>query len=167
MIIRGVAGVIMLFLGRELSYLFCGVMAALIGLRFTPLLPSAWPFWADYVFLAVLAIIAALLTRVHERAPFIVGGFLAGGFVASEYFAPDALLIPIIPFILGSLAGAVFVGVLGDWGSIIVSSLIGVYLIYGILPFYGMALVLVSAVIFVVGAVAQVIMYQAIKHSER
>jgi len=167
MIIRSVVGVVALFLGRELSFLFCGAMAAFIGMRLTPLLPSSWPFWANYAFLAALGIIAMLLTRVHERAGYIVGGFLVGGFAASEYFAPGISAIPLIPFILGSLIGAAFVGILGDWGMIIASALIGVYLIYGVLPLFGMAKVLVSAAIFVIGAVAQAIMFQAQKHSER
>lgn len=167
MILRAVVGVITLFLGRELSFLFCGAMAALLGLRLTPFLPASWPFWGDYAFLAVLAIVAALLTRAHERAPFIIGGFLAGGFGASEYFAPGVQVIPLIPFILGSLVGATIVGILGEWGMIIVSSMVGVYLIYGVLPIFGMAKTLVSAAIFVVGVVAQAIMFQSQKHSER
>jgi hypothetical protein len=50
---------------------------------------------------------------------------------------------------------------------IIVSTFIGTYLIYGILPLFGIAKTLVSAGIFIVGALAQVIIFQAQKHSDR
>ena len=39
LIIRGVIGGILLFLGRELNFIFAAGMAVLIGIRLTPLLP--------------------------------------------------------------------------------------------------------------------------------
>jgi hypothetical protein len=48
-----------------------------------------------------------------------------------------------------------------------VACLIGTYLIYGVLPLVGTAKTLASAGIFVVGALAQVILFQMQKHSDR
>ena len=59
LIVRGVIGGILLFLGHELNFLFAGAMAALFGVRLTPLLPPQWPYWADYVFIIGLGVIAA------------------------------------------------------------------------------------------------------------
>jgi hypothetical protein len=42
-------------------------MAALIGDRLMPLLPSQWPEWSDNVFMGGLAIIAAVSTIINER----------------------------------------------------------------------------------------------------
>jgi hypothetical protein len=58
-VIKGVIAGILLFLGRELNFLFAAAMAGLIGLRLTPLLPPQWPGWTDYAFTAALALIAS------------------------------------------------------------------------------------------------------------
>jgi len=167
MALRGIAGVVILFLGRELSFLFSAAMAAFLGTRLTQFLPPSWPAWADLAFLAVLAILGALLTLLDERTGYYVCGFLVGGFIFNEIYAPRALTIPILPFVVGSVLGAVIIGLLGEWGMIVVSSLIGTYLIYGVLPLVGIAKTLASAGIFVIGAVAQVILFQMQKQSDR
>jgi len=167
MVLRGIIGAVALFLGRELSFLFSAAMAALIGLRLTPLLPDSWPAWAEIVFLIVLAVLGAALTLINKETGYYVCGFLVGGFAASEFFAPGILAIPIIPFLIGSVIGTVTLGVLGEWAMIVVSCLIGVYLIYGVLPMYGTAKTLASAGIFLVGGLVQVIIFQSQKHSER
>lgn len=165
--IRGVAGVVILFLGRELSFLFSAAMAAFIGIRLTPLLPSSWPAWGDLAFLATLAILGAVFTLVDKKVGYYVSGFLVGGFIFNEIYAPGVLTIPILPFVVGSVLGSVFIGLLGEWAMILVSTLIGTYLIYGVLPLFGIAKTLASAGIFIVGAVAQVILFQMQKHSDR
>jgi len=165
--IRGIAGAVILFLGRELSFLFSAVMAIFLGARITHLLPAAWPSWADLAFLAALAILAAALTLLNKDASYYICGFLIGGFVLSEYFAPGTATVPLLPFIIGSVLGAVSLGLLREWGMIVVSCLIGGYLIYGVLPLYGTAKTLAIAGIVVVGAIAQVIIFQMQKHSDR
>ena len=165
--IRGVAGVVILFLGRELSFLFSAAMAAFIGIRITPLLPASWPAWADLAFLAALAILGGALTLIDKRAGYYICGFLVGGYVFNEIYAPNSLTIPLLPFVVGSVLGSITLGLLGEWGMIVVSSLIGAYLIYGILPLYGTAKTLAIAGIVVIGAIAQVIIFQMQKHSER
>jgi len=168
-LIRGAAGIFILFLGRELRFLFSAVMAAFLASRLTPLLPSAWPSWSETAFVAGVALIAAILTAVNESAGFYVSGFLIGGYALTEYFAPNSLSIPLIPFIIGSVLGAIIIGVFTDWAMIIVSTFIGTYLLYGVLPwFWGdTAKILASAGIFIVGALAQVIIFQMQKHSDR
>jgi hypothetical protein len=167
MILRGLAGAAALFLGRELSFLFSAALAALIGIRLTPLLPASWPGWATYAFLIALALLGAVLTLIDKDAGYYVCGFLVGGFAASEYFAPGSLSIPLLPFIIGSVLGAVIVGIGNEWAIIIVSCVIGVYLIYDVIPLYGMGKILAAAGIFIVGTLAQVMIFQSQKHVAR
>ena len=166
-VLRGAAGAIILFLGRELSFMFSASMAVFIGFRLLPLLPASWPSWGDTAFIIALAVVAALLTILNERAGYYVCGFLIGGYVFNEIYAPNSTVIPILPFIVGTVLGAVIIGVFTEWAMIVVSCLIGTYLIYGILPLVGTARTLASAGIFLVGALAQVIIFQMQKHSER
>lgn len=161
------AGIVILLLGRELSFLFSAAMAAFIGVRLTPLLPATLPSWGDAAFLAALAILAAALTLSDKRVGHYVCGFLVGGYVFSEVFAPGSLSLPLLPFFVGSVLGALILGLLGDWAMIVVACLIGAYLIYGVLPLFGIAKTLAIAGIFIVGALAQAVIYQAQKHSER
>jgi len=166
-LIQGAAGVAILFLGRELSFLFSAAMAAFLGYRLTPLLPSSWPSWSDTAFVIALAVIAAILTSLDKRAGYYVCGFLIGGYAFSEIYAPNSLSIPILPFIVGSVLGAVVIGIFTEWAMIVVSTFIGTYILYGVLPLFGTARTLASAGIFVVGALAQVVLFQMQKHSDR
>lgn len=165
--LRTIAGAIILFLGRELSFLFSAAMAAFIGIRLLPFLPASWPSWGDLAFLATVAALGAVLTIIDKRAGYYVCGFLVGGFIFTEIYAPGSLALPILPFIVGSALGAVIIGLLGEWAMIVVACLIGIYLIYGVLPLYGTAKTLASAGIFIVGALAQVVIFQMQKHSDR
>ena len=166
-LIQGAAGVIILILGRELSFLFSAAMAAFLGYRLTPFLPSAWPSWSENALVLGLAIIAAILTSLDKRAGYYVSGFLIGGYVFNELYAPNRLLVPVLPFLVGSVLGAVLIGLFTEWAMILVSTLIGTYIIYGILPLFGTAKTLASAGIFIVGALVQVILFQMQKHSDR
>ncbi|HEY5731079.1 MAG TPA: hypothetical protein VIS72_13585 [Anaerolineales bacterium] len=165
--LRGIAGVAILFLGRELSFLFSAAMAAFLGIRLMPLLPVSWPAWGDNAFLAGIAVLGAVLTIIDKRAGYYVCGFLVGGFIFNELYAPGSLTIPVLPFVVGSVLGAVLIGLLGEWAMIVVSCLIGTYLIYGVLPLFGTAKTLASAGIFIVGALAQVVFFQMQKHADR
>lgn len=166
-LIRGAAGVMILLLGRELSFLFSAAMAAFLGVRLTPFLPAAWPAWSDTAFVIAIAVIAAILTLINEQAGFYVSGFFIGGFVLTEYYAPNSLAFPLVPFFIGSVLGAIIIGLLTEWGMILVSTLIGTYIIYPIIPLVGTGKILASAGVFVVGAVIQVILFQMQKHSAR
>ena len=75
------AGVAILFLGRELSFLVSGIMAMLIGLRLVPLLPAGWPPWADLAFILGLGALGVFITLLDKRAGYYVTGFLLGGFI--------------------------------------------------------------------------------------
>ena len=165
--VRGAAGIMILLLGRELNFLFSAAMAAFLSFRLTPLLPSAWPSWSDTAFVIAVAIIAAILTIINKQSGFYVSGFLIGGYAFTEFYAPNSLTIPVLPFIVGSVLGSVIIGLFTEWAMIIVATLIGTYLINGVLPLTGTAKTLASGGIFVVGALVQVILFQMQKHSDR
>jgi hypothetical protein len=161
LLIKGIIGGIVLFLGRELNFLFAGTMAFLIALRLTPMLPSQWPDWTQWAFMIGLGIIAALLTFVDERAGFAISGFLAGGFVAAEWYTPNALVIPVMPFILGGVLGALILGLFTDWALILISSLIGGYYLTTLFRLAQTPRILITAGFIVVGALVQaIIMFQ-------
>ncbi len=167
LIIRGVIGGILLFLGRELNFLFAGAMAALIGFRLTPLLPPQWPAWSDAAFMIGLAVVAALIVLLNERVGYFLSGFLAGGFFLVEYYAPNQLTVPWLPFVIGGVIGALILGLLTEWALILVSAAIGAAYVLNLFRLSPTAEILIGAGLFIVGALTQVIIMQSQKQSER
>ena len=163
LVIRGIIGGIILFLGRELNFLFAGGMAALIGFRLTPKLPAAWPGWSDSAFIAGLAILAASIVITNERVGFFLSGFLSGGYLLIEYFEPGVLTLPILPFVVGGVIGSLIIGVFTEWALIIVTSLIGAVYATTLFQLSPTAEILVAGGLFIIGALVQVFIMRAQK----
>ena len=166
-ILRGVIGAVLLFLGRELNFLFAAAMAILWSFRIAPRLPATWPAWGDWAFVITLAIVAATIALINERVGYFLSGFLSGSFFLVEYFAPGAATVPVLPFIIGGVLGSLILGLLTEWAMILVSSAIGAAYVLNLFRLNPTAEILVGAGLFVVGALAQVIIMQAQKHAER
>lgn len=167
LIVRGIIGGILLFLGRELNFVFAGAMAGLLAYRLTPLLPPTWPAWSDAAFMITLGLIAAILVLIHERAGYFLSGFLAGGFFLVEYYAPNVLTVPLLPFIIGGVIGALILGLLTEWALILVSAAIGASYLLNLFVLDPTAEILVGAGLFIIGALTQVIIMQSHKQSDR
>lgn len=161
LIARGVIGAIILFLGRELNFLFAGGMAALIGFRLTPKLPSIWPTWADSAFVIGLAVLAAGIVLANERVGYFLSGFLAGGYTLIEYYEPGVLTLPLFPFIIGGIIGSLIIGLLTQWALIVVSSLIGAIYATTLFRLNPTAETLVAGGLFVIGALTQTLIMRS------
>lgn len=155
LISRAVIGGILLFLGRELNFLFAGAMAALIGFRLTPILPPQWPWWADYVFMLSLGIIAAAIVIVQERFGYVLTGFLVGGYFLVDYFQPGLLTLPLIPFLAGGTAGALIMGIFTEWALMGISCLFGAYYVTKAFALAPTTEMLVGSGLFIIGALTQ------------
>jgi hypothetical protein len=156
--IRAILGGILLFLGRELNFLFAGGMAALIAFRVSPSLPAHWPAWSDMAVILGVGAIAAGATFLNERGGYALSGFLGGGYLFVEYFAPGASNIPLIPFIVGSGLGAALMAFFNEWAMMIISSIIGSYFVVDLFTFPSVeAKMMVSGGLFLAGALTQVI----------
>jgi hypothetical protein len=167
LIVRGIIGGILLFLGRELNFIFAGAMAGLLAYRLTPLLPPTWPAWSDAAFMITLGLIAAILVLVNERFGYFLSGFLAGGFFLVEYYAPNLLTVPWLPFLVGGVIGSLVLGLLTEWALILVSAAIGASYLLNLFVMDPTAEILVGAGLFIIGALTQVIIMQSQKQSER
>ncbi len=158
-IARAVIGGILLFLGRELNFLFAAAMAALIGFRLTYILPSQWPVYYGYIFIGILAVIGAAVPLIHERVGYFFSGFLAGGYFLVEYFAPGGLTVPLLPFLVGGVIGSIVIGVFTEWALMIVSCLIGAYYVMNYFTLSSTAQILVGSGLFIIGALTQAVLW--------
>ena len=166
-ILRGVIGAIILFLGRELNFVFAGGIAALFAFRVLPMLPDSWPAWADTAFIIGVAVIAAAITMINEKFGYYVSGFIGGGYFLIEYFAPGGSNIPLIPFFVGSVIGAFIMGIFTEWAMMVISCVAGAYLIADLFTLRTEAKMLVSGGLFMLGALVQVILWRMQRYAGR
>lgn len=75
-----------------------------------------------------------------------------------EWFEPGVLTFPILPFFVGSVIGAVIIGVFTEWALIVISSLIGAIYVTTLFRLSQTAETLVAGGLFVIGAIIQVIL---------
>jgi hypothetical protein len=163
-LVRGAIGGILIFLGRELNFLFAGGFAAMIALRVVPLLPSSWPAWGDMAFVVVIALIAAAIPALNERTGYVLSGFLAGGFFLADYYVPGFISIPILPFLVGGAVGGIIMGVLTEWALMIVSSLVGSIYVMDLFTFSRTMELVLTGGLFFAGALTQVITWRMQKY---
>ena len=156
--IRGVLGLILAFLGRELNFVFAAGFAAMIALRVLPLLPPTWPAWGPTAFIVTMAVIAGIIPFINERTGYVVSGFLAGGFFLADYYVPNFIAIPILPFIFGGAVGGLIMGALTEWALMAVSSLVGAIYTMEMFTLQPTLKLMLTGGLFLAGALTQVVM---------
>ena len=166
-IARAVVGAVLLFLGRELNFLFAGAMASLIAIELTPLLPLAWPAWTNPAFILGMGVLAAVAATLQERAGYFLSGFLAGGYYLSEYYAPGVFAVTLLPFVVGGVIGSLVMGLFTEWALMVVSCLVGALYITDLFRLSPTAETLLQAGLFILGALTQVILMRMQKQSDR
>ena len=166
-LVRGVFGAILLFLGRELNFVFAGGFAVLFAFRLLPFLPDSWPAWADTAFIIGMGVIAAAIALINTRFGYYVSGFLGGGFILVEYFAPGSSSIPLIPFFVGSVIGALIMGAFTEWALMIISSVVGAFFIADLFTLRPEVEIMISGALFLIGALVQVILWRVQRYADR
>lgn len=132
--LRVILGVVVLFAGRELFWLFVGVVGFVFGVDLISVLLANLPYWAVVLAGVVVGALSAALAMGLQRpiaslAGFLVGGYTVEGLIAGFSWEPH--LVAWTPFIAGGVVGAIATFVLYDWALIVLSSLLGASLIIG------------------------------------
>lgn len=151
-------GAIILFFGRKLFWLCVAAVGFAAGVELAPhFMQQPTPLLA-LTFALVLGFVGALIALFLQKVAVAVAGFLAGGklgmAVAAAFFFQSANYLTII-FIVGGIIGAVLLLALFDWALIVLSSVVGAYLIESAitLPATGIAILFILLVI--IGVVVQ------------
>ena len=168
-IAKGVFGGLMLFLGRDMDWLFSLGLGFLVGLKATTLLSADSPSWMVYLLVAAVAAVSVLPYLVFPEASYIVTGFLFGGFLLTEY-GSDLLITFFgrglsgsiwLVFLAGALVGAVILGLAKEWGIMLSTALAGGFLISDIFTnVEPIARYLIAGGLFLAGSIIQVIILQ-------
>jgi hypothetical protein len=126
-----VLGVLLLFLGRKIFWLFAGAVAFIFALTFIPKYATLQQPTLFYIAVAI-GVIAATAGVFLQKIVLRGAGFIAGGYVLFglwENFLPSQSLPWWLPFVIGGVLGALLLSFLFDWAMIILSSLTGAFLI--------------------------------------
>jgi len=145
-------GAVILLFGRKLFWLCVAAVGFAAGIELAPhFVQQPTPLLA-LTFALVLGFVGALLALFLQKIAIAVAGFLAGGklaiAIAAAFFFQHANYLTII-FIIGGIIGAVLLLSLFDWALIVLSAVVGAYLIESaiVLPTAGMAVLFVALAI--------------------
>lgn len=135
-ILRIIAGLALLTLGRRLFWLF----VAIIGFGFGFLLADRlFPRQGEIIQLVIaliFGVVGALLAVFLQKVAIYIAGFIAGGSILVNLLeilgiqrGPGDTFLLIIMFVIGGIVGAILVMLIFDWALIILSSLAGAGLV--------------------------------------
>ncbi|MEO8168382.1 MAG: hypothetical protein ABI623_09045, partial [bacterium] len=112
-----ILGILLLFFGRKLFWLFIG---ASIFMAVMALAPHYFPHHDSLIFyIAVgVGVVAAVAGIFLQKLALRVAGFLAGGFLFFSLWGDFSTLNALpwwLPFVVGGVLGAILLSVLFEW----------------------------------------------------
>ncbi len=151
-------GVVILFFGRKLFWLCVAAVGFAAGVEVAPHLVHEPSAILSLSVAIVFGFIGALLAIFLQKVAIAVAGFLAGGKLAMSIvtaFFVHGSNYPGATFIVGGIIGAILLLALFDWTLIVLSAVVGAYLIQHtiVLPQTGATILFV--VLAVVGIIVQ------------
>jgi len=155
-----VVGLLLLFFGRQLFWLFVGGVGFLAGLELAVKFAAGQPAWLVLLIALAGALLGAVLAVVLQRAAVAIAGGLAGGMLAvklAEALGFGTGLPLLAAFVLGAIVAAILISALFDWALIVLSASTGAVVLQGALPIPDHRLGYIAALIlFVMGLAFQI-----------
>ncbi len=131
--VRILIGVVLLFLGRRLFWVFVGAAGFIAGLNIAETLFAGAQAWTILAVGLIAAVIGAVLAIFLQKVMVAVAGFLIGGYLILELLPAAHIVLPqtwdLFAYIAGGITGAILVVSLFDWALIILSSVTGALMI--------------------------------------
>jgi MFS family permease len=157
-IIGAIVGVIILLFGRRIFWLCVAAVGFAAGVEMAPhIVQQPSPLLA-LTFALVLGFVGALLALFLQKIAVAIAGFVSGGKLAlavAAAFLGNAAQFYWLTFIIGGVIGAILLLSLFDWALIFVSSILGAYLIQGLVTLPPTGTTILFMVLVVVGVLVQ------------
>lgn len=129
LIITVLAGLAALLFGRQLFWLFVGIVGFIVSFNLVPQYLTGQPEWMILLISLGAGLLGALLAVFLQYVAVGIAGFLAGGYAVFVILrlldAPGSGWFLWTLIILGGVLGAVLVLMLYDWALIILSASVG------------------------------------------
>src|SRR5438270_10921046 len=125
-------GAIVLFFGRNLFWLCIAAVGFAAGAEVAPHLVHEPSTILQLSVALVFGFIGALLALFLQKVAIAIAGFLAGGKLALALvaaFIAAGTRYPGVTFIVGGIIGAILLLALFEWALIVMSAVVGAYLI--------------------------------------
>jgi len=158
--LRIVAGLILLFLGRQLFWVFVAVLGFVIGMDLATHLAPGSDDLTVVVLALVAGILGAALAYFFYNVAITAAGFVAGGRIGVELIGglmPSAQATW-LAFIAGGIVGAILLLLVFDWALIVISSLLGASYIVQQIPTPPSASTILLIVLVIAGIAIQALM---------
>lgn len=162
-----IAGLLILFFGRRLFWVFVGVIGFFCGLQFGLAVFNGAADWLIFLLSLLIGAVCAGLAILLQRVSVAIAGGFAGGMLALWIAQPVGLHSESgqwVAFIAGALLAAVMLTVLFDPILIILSVVIGALKITQALPIDDMLQPLVFGVCLIAGFAVQI---RTFRHERR
>ena len=152
-------GAVILFFGRKIFWLCVAAVGFAAGIQVAPHLMHEPTPILQLSIAIVFGFIGALLALFLQKIAIAIAGFLAGGKLAMALVAAffvEGARYPGVTFIVGGIIGAILLLSLFDWTLIVLSAVVGAYLICHtiVLPQTGATILFVA--LAAIGVVVQV-----------
>jgi hypothetical protein len=134
-IVRLLLGLIALFAGRNVFWLFIAVIGFLFGADLATYWLQNQAAWVGIVAGIGAGLLGALLAILYERVAFALAGFYAAAFLANlASLRLGYAMVPYPAVIAIGIVGAIIAAVLTDWAIIVFSALAGATAIASVVP---------------------------------
>jgi hypothetical protein len=151
-------GILLLFLGRKLFWLFVAIVGFLVGMTFAPELLPNQPDSVILVISLITGLLGALLAAMLQKLAVALAGFAAGGYIVYyllEFIAVNLGDYQWMAILAGGILGALLAGSMFDWALILLTSASGATLISQGLNLSMPISAFVLAALFIFGIFAQ------------
>jgi hypothetical protein len=157
-LLRILAGIVLLAAGRRLFWLFVGLIGFISGIRLAAHFFPGQPEWMILAIALMAGVLGALLALVLQWLAIGLAGFLAGAYIVVSLLhlsgwgtsGMDWLF-----FFIGGILGTILIIVLFDWALVILSSLAGAGLIIETIHVDRWITIVLFIILFIVGFVVQ------------
>jgi hypothetical protein len=152
-------GAVILLFGRKLFWLCVAAVGFAAGVEIAPHLIREPSTLLALTFALVLGFIGALLALFLQKVAIAIAGFLAGGKLAlamATAFFVQLASHPGITFLVGGIIGALLLLIVFDWALIVLSSVVGAYLIQSAITLPTSGSTALFVVLAAIGMVVQV-----------
>jgi hypothetical protein len=163
-LVQVIFGVLLLFVGRRLFWLFAAIAGFLFGIQLAGQWFADWPTWMQLIAAIALGIVMAILAVVSLRLAGMLVGFVAGWLIMTQVLIAlgmDTGTAALILNLLAGIVGAVLALAFFDIAIVVLSALSGATIVAGALgQLTGMGqsnlvILLLGAVLAVVGIIFQ------------
>ncbi len=126
------AGILLLFLGRKLFWLFVAIIGFLLGMTFAA---KYFPGQSQSVILTIsliFGLLGTLLAALLQKLAVGLAGFVAGGYIVFyllQFMAANLGELQWMAILAGAIIGALLAGSMFDWALVLITSATGAALI--------------------------------------